>query len=96
MTVWLIRNNRPFPLLTKYVEAGWLGAKRNGFFMDYRGDVLFPQGNLLLKALRQFVDERAILVSFHAILTVLCYHREALGIKNWQVPRSFWRSERSF
>ncbi|UWR18772.1 3-hydroxybutyryl-CoA dehydrogenase [Sulfitobacter pontiacus] len=30
---------RPCPLLTKYVEAGWLGRKSQRGFYDYRGDV---------------------------------------------------------
>ncbi len=29
---------RPCPLLTKYVEAGWLGRKSQRGFYDYRGD----------------------------------------------------------
>ncbi|MEM7488991.1 MAG: 3-hydroxyacyl-CoA dehydrogenase family protein, partial [Pseudomonadota bacterium] len=29
---------RPCPLLTKYVEAGWLGRKSERGFYDYRGD----------------------------------------------------------
>ncbi len=29
---------RPCPLLTKYVEAGWLGRKSRRGFYDYRGD----------------------------------------------------------
>jgi 3-hydroxybutyryl-CoA dehydrogenase len=33
---------RPCPLLTKYVEAGWLGRKSNRGFYDYRGDVPIP------------------------------------------------------
>ncbi len=33
---------RPCPLLTKYVEAGWLGRKSNRGFYDYRGDVPVP------------------------------------------------------
>ena len=30
---------RPCPLLTKYVQAGWLGRKSQRGFYDYRGDV---------------------------------------------------------
>lgn len=33
---------RPCPLLTKYVEAGWLGRKSKRGFYDYRGDVPLP------------------------------------------------------
>lgn len=33
---------RPCPLLTKYVEAGWLGRKSNRGFYDYRGDEPVP------------------------------------------------------
>ncbi|MEM7318530.1 MAG: 3-hydroxybutyryl-CoA dehydrogenase [Pseudomonadota bacterium] len=33
---------RPCPLLTKYVEAGWLGRKSQRGFYDYRGDVPIP------------------------------------------------------
>ncbi|MEM7546422.1 MAG: 3-hydroxybutyryl-CoA dehydrogenase [Pseudomonadota bacterium] len=33
---------RPCPLLTKYVEAGWLGRKSSRGFYDYRGDVPIP------------------------------------------------------
>lgn len=33
---------RPCPLLTKYVEAGWLGRKSQRGFYDYRGDTPVP------------------------------------------------------
>ena len=33
---------RPCPLLTKYVEAGWLGKKVGRGFYDYRGDTPVP------------------------------------------------------
>ena len=34
--------NRPCPLLTKYVEAGWLGRKSQRCFYDYRGETPVP------------------------------------------------------
>ena len=37
---------RPCPLLTKYVEAGWLGKNQNGVFMITEEAILYRQDRL--------------------------------------------------